>query len=191
MTRNFFVLTQRSPRPLTPILWAMFYVHDTLGNITRISNKLKLDCHSLTSSSGVITGVVNLHSYSFWVEIPIDGIASATNFAEACLTLIKKLWSARILGKHVPLQSGKNCPRGGDKLLFCFKLWQQNICPGCYRIDFPFNWLIFPSKLGSSGNITLRMPFIVWLPTIQEHIMIAAVLDSSSNHTHIVIWCYL
>ena len=32
---------------------------------------------------------------------------------------------------------------------------------------FPPNWLVFSSKSGSSGNITLRMPFILWLPRIQ------------------------
>ena len=150
MTRNFFVLSQRSPRPLTPILWAMFYVHDTLGIITRISNKLKLDCHSLTYSSGVITGVVNLHSYSFWVEIPIDGIASGTNFAEACLTLIKKLWSARILGKHVPLQSYKNCPReGGISFFFVsnfgnktYVLVATELISHLIDLYFPPNWAL-------------------------------------------------
>ena len=32
---------------------------------------------------------------------------------------------------------------------------------------FPRNWLIFPFKLGSLGNITHGMPFILWLPMVQ------------------------
>ena len=60
-----------------------------------------LDCHSSSSSSGVITGVTNLHSYSFSVEIPIDRIVSATNFPETLFSPVNKLGSARILGKYV------------------------------------------------------------------------------------------
>ena len=42
---------------------------------------------------------------------------------------------------------------------------------------FPPRCLIFPSKSGSSGNITLRMPLILWLPRIQ------VILTQFSLHT--------
>ena len=32
---------------------------------------------------------------------------------------------------------------------------------------FPPNWLVFPSKVSSSGNITLGMLFTLWLVMIQ------------------------
>ena len=35
---------------------------------------------------------------------------------------------------------------------------------------FPPNWLIFPPKLGSSGYITLGIPFILWLPMVQSYL---------------------
>jgi len=64
------------------------------------------------------------------MEFPIDSIASATNFLEARLRFIKKLGSARILDKHVPLLSSTNLmngPRGVRLSLLvsnlCNELW--------------------------------------------------------------------
>ena len=59
---------------------------------------------------------------------------------------------------------------------------------------FPPNWLIFPSKLGTSGNITLGMPFILWLPMIQggiEYYISSKVTAPQDAQRRLVLQVYL
>ena len=57
----------------------------------------------------------------------------------------------------------------GSYCIYCLCLWIVVILytSGKYQY-FPPNWLIFPSKLDSSGYVTLGMPFILWLPMILQ-----------------------